>query len=593
MPIILPLPRPDTGPPPLSGADLVALRHPEWREHEREWRWLLDSYEGGARYRDAEYGQDARGMPVRNLVRHKREYPDPRTGPVAGGGAGGIGPFGYPVDPDAPESMKDRGDGYAHATDDDYELRRARTPVPTFVAEAIDGHLAKVFAREVDRPELPAGLADLAAWRLDVDGRGTPLDAWMAETVAPLLLLYGQLDILCDHPKAPTGAAVATRADAARLGLGRCVASYILPENLVWWRLDAAGLQYEECLVREHGGSGLRFRHWRRDGSTLFDGKGRRLAELPHPYGRVPIVRLFDRRKPRCMHVGRTRYGAIAERQREYYNRDSELILSDTTQAHPLLQGPEDYVQADGTIPIGPGWLLPKKKNTAGGAATYEGFEVVDFPKGAAESIRANMAAIRDDVDRDARLTKPAGAAGTGRSTVAQSGLSKAFDAADANALLAQLAAMLARNEAEIARLVLVVLRDSAAAAALADGVEVTYPRTFDLLGPEELAAGIAAFQDALGNAGAAAETESAMLAKLARAILPGESDEFYRLMEAEVGEAVRARADERTAAAELAATLPPIPAADQAPIDQTTPEDAGAGPAAGPPSEPDNAEAP
>ena len=128
----------------------------------------------------------------------------------------------------------------------------------------------------------------------------------------------------------------------------------------------------------------------------------------------MPIVRVFDRRKPRCRNIGQSRYEGIAERQREYYNRDSELILSDTTQAHPLLQGPEDYVQPDGSVPIGPGWLLPKKKNTQGGSATYEGFDIVEFPKDGAESIRRNKADLRDDVDRDASLvrTRPAAAAG-------------------------------------------------------------------------------------------------------------------------------------------------------------------------------------
>ena len=127
------------------------------------------------------------------------------------------------------------------------------------------------------------------------------------------------------------------------------------------------------------------------------------------PSAGVPIVRVFDRRKPRCRNIGQSRYEGIAERQREYYNRDSELILSDTTQAHPLLQGPEDFVQADGTIPIGPSWLLPKKKNTQGGATTYEGFDVVEFPKDGAESIRRNKADLRDDVDRDSALVRPTG----------------------------------------------------------------------------------------------------------------------------------------------------------------------------------------
>ena len=169
----------------------------------------------------------------------------------------------------------------------------------------------------------------------------------------------------------------------------------------------------------------------------------------------MPIVRVFDRRKPRCRNIGQSRYESIAERQREYYNRDSELILSDTTQAHPLLQGPEDFVQADGTIPIGPSWLLPKKKNTQGGAATYEGFDVVDFPKDGAESIRKNKADIRDDVDRDSALVRP-----TGRDGVAQSGLSKVMDHADGNNRLAKIAKVLARAERIAAELALIVLGD-------------------------------------------------------------------------------------------------------------------------------------
>ncbi len=89
------------------------------------------------------------------------------------------------------------------------------------------------------------------AWWRDVDGRGTPIDDWMRETVAPLLLVLGCLDVCLDHPKAPPGEKIATRADELRLGLDRCVASYILPQNMVWWRLDSAG-RYLECLVREY-----------------------------------------------------------------------------------------------------------------------------------------------------------------------------------------------------------------------------------------------------------------------------------------------------------------------------------------------------
>ena len=73
----------------------------------------------------------------------------------------------------------------------------------------------------------------------------------MRETVAPLLLVLGCLDICLDHPKAPPGEKIKTRADELRLGLDKCVASYILPQNMVWWRCDNAG-RYVECLVREY-----------------------------------------------------------------------------------------------------------------------------------------------------------------------------------------------------------------------------------------------------------------------------------------------------------------------------------------------------
>src|SRR5438270_6893101 len=63
---------------PEPSAEIIRRRHPEWQEHHLRWRWMLDSLEGGERYRQAVYGYDHRGLAVRNLIRHKREYPDPR-----------------------------------------------------------------------------------------------------------------------------------------------------------------------------------------------------------------------------------------------------------------------------------------------------------------------------------------------------------------------------------------------------------------------------------------------------------------------------------------------------------------------------------
>jgi hypothetical protein len=235
----------------LDGKLVVQRRHIDWTEHQIRWRWLLDSYEGGDRYRNAVYGADRRGLPGRNLFRHRREYPDPQAYPQVYQGfasnimgsatseamMGGLGP--YPGQLGA--------DSSATALDDDYEYRRSRTPIPEFVAEAVEVHLSKICDQEIHRE----GPDDLKAWWEDCDGRGTSIDDWMRETVSPLLLVLGCLDVLLDHPKAPPGQKVVTRSDELALGLDRCVASYILPQNMVWWRLDPAG-RYQECLVREY-----------------------------------------------------------------------------------------------------------------------------------------------------------------------------------------------------------------------------------------------------------------------------------------------------------------------------------------------------
>src|SRR4051812_3573367 len=63
-----------TSDPDLDGKLMVQRRHVDWVEHQIRWRWLLDSFEGGERYRNAVYGPDRRGLPARNLFRHRREY---------------------------------------------------------------------------------------------------------------------------------------------------------------------------------------------------------------------------------------------------------------------------------------------------------------------------------------------------------------------------------------------------------------------------------------------------------------------------------------------------------------------------------------
>src|SRR5690606_9255053 len=119
-----------------------------------------------------------------------------------------------------------------------------------------------------------------------------------------------------------------------------------------------------------------------------------------------------------------------------------------------------------------------------------EGFDIVEFPKHGAESIRQNKADLREDVDRDSSLVRP-----MGRDGQAQSGLSKVIDHADGNNRLAKVAQALAQAERLVAELALTVLSDGPPASGLLAAVEVIYPTEFDLYTAGDVARSTADFQ--------------------------------------------------------------------------------------------------
>lgn len=496
----------------LPTGETVKAPHPEWVAHREKWRWLLDSYEGGDAYRFASYDLPAqpgvlpasRSSSVPNLVPHKREM----------------------------EDVEGRA-----APNDDYALRLLRTPVPEFVSEAVDKHLGKIYNQPIRRD----GPDQLVKWWEDVDGAGSDVDHVMSSSIAPLLMVLGCLDVVVDRPTVPDGETVRTLADEVRLGLDRPVLSYILPQNTPWWKLDVRG-GYSEVLVRENGDEGETFVYWNAAEWARYDAKGKKLdgprGGGDHPYGRVPVFRAFDDpKRPRCRNVAMARYESLAELQREYYNRDSELILSDTTQAHPLVQGPDDYVKADGAIPIGPGWVLPKKKNSSGaGGASYEGWDYLDPPKGAAESIRANKDDIRDAADRAACLTRPAGASGS--DVTGQSGVSKRLDQSDGNERLGEIAAVLQRCERRIAEMAAAVMGLDA------PDVRVEYPRKFDLFSAGEFMEFAERLTGLVAVVGNLPLVDAALLSRGVRACLPGLDDSEYATFDAEIEAFLKGRAD-------------------------------------------------
>ncbi|CAB4130681.1 hypothetical protein UFOVP124_23 [uncultured Caudovirales phage] len=519
-----------------QAADLVKRQHPEYHEFANLWRRIQDSLEGGDRYRFASYGVDPRDPQrmIHNLTRHKKEYPPPRRSYEPGYADNDFHRVG--------------SDSFERAAEDSFKMRQARTPVPRFLHDSIQKHLSRIYANPIHR-EGPDSLVEF--WE-DVDGYGNTIDEWLTEAVAELFMGLGQIDILFDHPSPPGDVSVATQADVNRLGLDRCLATVILPENLTWWRKEA-GPEYVECLIREHranerGDLEHVFRHWDTEGSVLYAKDGKPLSDvIPHSYGRVPIIRIFDRRRARCMNVGLSRYEGVLEVEREYYNQDSELILSNTLQAHPTLQGPMQSFQQGNEIEVGPGGVLPIYSDPSAGTIPWS---FVDPPKDAARFIAESKCDLTDRVDRMTGQTKPAGSSksgGSGSSTVSQSGYSKELDQRDGNDLLAKIARSLRKFEIIVAEYALMVLTDGKyqpSQEASEETIEITYPGGFNLLSAEELATLGAEIQTFVASAGELPTFETELLCAMQRAALPGLDPKIMDAIEEEAELAIQRAAE-------------------------------------------------
>lgn len=491
---------------------LIGRRHPEWFEWQRQWRFLVDSLEAGERYRHVDYTID----PTAVFTDVDRPQPwylnlinvDPQTSESV--------PLFYNriCNRNLIPHLREMGlDGRAV-----YALRLHRTPVPQMVERAIESHLSKVYAREVTRE----GPTALQAWWEDVDGRGTPIDRWMRENASPLFAVLGQVDILFDHPAAPEGADIRSRADVATFGLDRCVASVILPENVVWWRLDTQGRYLELLQFERSEDHGATYKHWTATECVTYNREGDVVAQREHGFGRVPIVRVFDRRLVRCENVGRSRYASIASIQKAVYNLLSELILSDVQQSHAQLQGPAEYCTTDSEIPIGPDRILPMKPlvGASGFVSGYQDWKFLDPPKGAQQEVRQHILDLCDEADRNAALMKPAGQA-TG-STVAQSGISKQMDGIDGNAFLTDLAGGLEAAETVFAEMALTVLSDGEPNPADLAAVQVQYPAQFDLYSLSDLVDVAEALQRIAAGAGAMPVTETELMQQIVSLALKG-----------------------------------------------------------------------
>ncbi len=509
---------------PLSQEDalkLVKRRHPEWLEFQKTWRWLQDSLEAGERYKQANYYYDPTLPQMPEATWPTYGY-DPPTGeriPIA---------YGQIVQRNLIPHLSEMADDGK----DLYVMRLARTPVPRLVQRSITAHLSRIYGHEVKR-QAPTLLED---WWKDVDGNGTPMDKWFRKTIAPLFLVCGHLDLVFDHPKAPEGSVIESQADAEEADLDAVLGGYILPENMLWWVKDCRG-HYTECLVFERSDGGIHYRHYTPEEICLYKVDGDPTSNggpgnvnitvvetRPNQFGFVPIVRLFDCRKPRCSNTGQSRYEGTAELQKAIYNTRSEIIVNDVFHSHPLLQGPAEYCQSDGKIPIGPAGVLPMKNTGSSTGTPYQAWSYVDPPQNCATELRTHIQDMVDESDRYAALAKPAGH--SGKSITGQSGIAKLVDEQAGDDYLSEVAETLADCERAVALMVLSVQAGILLDDDDMDDCTITYPKDYNLRTAKDLIDTLVEIQGVATAAGDLPEIEEEFLQRIITTMLPGLDDD-------------------------------------------------------------------
>lgn len=258
------------------------------------------------------------------------------------------------------------GDGYADATDgrgqpmlvrfdDNFETRetyltRKQLALPPEVGNRIVS-MTDWFVRggqwSVSRDGAaggaPAGTPRFDAWADNADRQGRPF-LEVLHKAGRGAQVFGEWYVGLDAPPVPPDLHGATLSEADTRALG--LAPYLTqndPRDVVDWSRDDATDDLTRVVVKEQtttktrltqkAATLVRFREWFPDGWVLYDDRGRKVAEGPHDWRRVPFWRMtfVDPERGRA----RSQLQGIAAPQRLLFNvenwLDNELRQSGVT----------------------------------------------------------------------------------------------------------------------------------------------------------------------------------------------------------------------------------------------------------------------
>jgi len=377
---------------------VVDSRHEGYETFCAQWRFFLDSYEGGDDYLWGNY-----------LFRHLKE------------------------------------------DEESFEDRRARAYYYNFCRTVVDTYIAHLFRkgsaifRETQRS------SEWARFLADVDRKGNDMTTFVQEQVAPAAQIFGHVHVIMDKP--PADVAVASRAEEEAKGI-RPYLVVVHPENLVDFREDTSGtllwarvrepapVESDPFSENVNDTPQYVYRTWTRTGWTLHDEQDRLIASGEHKLGRVPLVTVYNVTSRKYPRHGVSALSDIAPINRSIFNwcsLNDEFLYR---QCFNILAIP-DYPLAGKRRRLGTGNALTFPPDAA--KTPYYIYPPVE----PGEYLLRNIESGIEQIYRLAVLQ-----AFSARETRrAQSGVAKAYDFHMTNQNLAKKARNLEAAEEEIARL--------------------------------------------------------------------------------------------------------------------------------------------
>jgi hypothetical protein len=362
-----------------------------------QWRFFLDSYEGGDDYLCGDY-----------LFRHLKE------------------------------------------DEESFEDRRARAYYYNFCRTVVDTYIAHLFRKGTGIFRETQGSSEWARFLADVDRKGNDMTTFVQEQVAPAAQIFGHVHVIVDKP--PADPSARSRADEEAKGI-RPYLVVVHPENLVDFREDTSG-ELLWARVREPApveddpfGPGLdepaasQYRTWTRTGWMLHDEQDRLIAAGEHALGRVPLVTVYNAESRKYARCGVSALADIAPINRSVFNwcsLNDEFLYR---QCFNILAIP-DYPSAGKRRRLGTGNALTFPPDAA------KTPHYIYPPVEPGEYLLRNVESAIEQIYRIAVLQ----AWGVRETRRAQSGVAKAYDFHMTNQNLAKKASNLETAEEKIAR---------------------------------------------------------------------------------------------------------------------------------------------